>query len=139
MNTVNVQQQYQLVVNSVMRRLKHQVKEKEEQKDTPASGSDASDPSFLHLSVVKVRGDGVVRVFSPPSQHGRVAVAGAVEVGELKHTRKDDSDGVAKRGQYRQPTQEGGETFGQVGGVESGMGDATVIPHFGEMGEVTGQ
>jgi len=121
-----------------MRGLKHQVKEKQKQNDGPASKDDTSDPGSLHLTTVRVRTNDVISGLSSPSQHTRVTVTGAEDVGELEYTCKDNTDCVADRGECRQPTQESGETFGHGEGVESGARDVpTVVLHFGVVREVT--
>ena len=118
--------------------LKHQMKEKQKHKNAAASEDNAPDPSCLHVVEVIARGDDGIRVFASPSQHARITVARAVKVGELEYTRQDDTEGVAARSQYRQPTQERSEAFGHGDGVEFRARDAAFVPHFGVMGEVAG-
>jgi len=128
-----------LAIISLIRGFEHQVKEKQKYSDTPASEYNTSDPGRLHMTVVVTGGDDVVCVLTPPSQHARIAVARAVEVGELEHTCEDDGEGVATCDQYRQSTKESGGALGQVGRVESPTWGAVVVfQHFGVVGKVTG-
>ena len=75
------------------------MKEKQEYKNGPASENDASDPGPLHRAVVETGAYDVVGVLRPPSQHARVAITSAEEVGELKDADEEDGDGVAVRGE----------------------------------------
>lgn len=132
--------QNQLVIISVVRRLEHQVEEKQKQDDGPAGENYTSDPGSLHLAMVKTRDDDLVGMLNSPRKHARITVARAVEFGKLEHAHEGDPEGVTTRGKRRQPAQECGETFGKVDGVESGTWDVTmVVPHFGVMSEVTGK
>ena len=88
------------VIISVMRGLEHQMEEKQKHEDASASENNASNPWPLHVAEVVAGCDDVVCVLNPPSQHARVAVARAVEVGELEHASEDNTEGVETRSQY---------------------------------------
>lgn len=77
------------------------MKEKQKESHRTASEYDTSDPSTLHLTVIVASANDVISTLDSPSQHARVTVARAVEVGELEQTGKDDTDGVAVRGKSR--------------------------------------
>jgi hypothetical protein len=72
------------------------MKENKEQGDGSTSENNASDPSSPHRTKLMIASNhDIVGIPSPPSQHARVTVARAVEVGELENTHEDNGDGIA--------------------------------------------
>jgi len=85
-------------MNSVARGFEHQVKGKQKHKNITTGENDASDPSCPHVVVIVPRSDDVERILCTSSQHARVTVTRAEEVGKLEYAGQDDPEGVASSG-----------------------------------------